>query len=295
MTTEVAGREVRPRMPRPRRASKRRPAARIPLYAGVLLALVVFVGPFLYMVVSSLKASPELNGVVRDFLPKSPQTANYTDLFHDSNFPLYFFNTGLVALLSTVLALFVSILAGYALARFSFVGNRLLLLAVVNMQMFPAVLMAVPLYKILRGADLLDSRTGLVLVYVTIALPFCIWMLRNYFLTVPIEIEEAALIDGCGRFSALWRVLLPGALPGVAAAGAFSTILVWDEFLYANTFINTDGKRTLSVGLASLIGEYTTNWGQLLAGGVLMTLPVVIIFAFLQRYLTEIAGGGVKG
>jgi ABC-type glycerol-3-phosphate transport system permease component len=268
---------------------------RIPRYIGVLLALVVFVGPFLYMVVSSLKSPQELNGVVRDFLPKSPQTANYTELLHGSNFPLYFLNTGLVALLSTVLALFVSILAGYALARFTFVGNRLLLLAVVNMQMFPAVLMAVPLYKILRGANLLDSRTGLVLVYVTIALPFCIWMLRNYFLTVPIEIEEAALIDGCGRFTALWRVLLPPALPGVAAAGAFSTILVWDEFLYANTFINADGKRTLSVGLATLIGEYTTNWGQLLAGGVLMTLPVIIIFAFLQRYLTEIAGGGVKG
>ncbi len=273
----------------------RRRAARFAVYLGVLLALLVFVGPFLYMVLSSLKAPRELNGVVRDFLPATPQTSNYTDLFRDSNFPLYFLNTGVVALLATGLALFVSILAGYALARFRFAGNRLLLLAVVNMQMFPAVLMAVPLYKILRGMDLLDSRAGLVLVYVTIALPFCIWMLRNYFLTVPIETEEAALIDGCSRFTALWRVVLPPALPGVAAAGAFSMILVWDEFLYANTFINSDSRRTLSVGLASLIGEYTTNWGQLLAGGVLMTLPVVIVFAFLQRYLTEIAGGGVKG
>lgn len=295
MTTGVAGREVRPQAVRRPRPPKRRIAVRLSLYGGVFLALVVFVLPFLYMVVSSLKSPQELNGVVRDVLPNSPQTANYTDLFHDSNFPLYFLNTGIVALLSTVLALFVAILAGYALARFPSTGNRLLLLAVVNMQMFPAVLMAIPLYKILRGANLLDSRAGLVLVYMTIALPFCIWMLRNYFLTVPVDIEEAALIDGCSRFTALWRVLLPPALPGVAAAGAFSTILVWDEFLYANTFINSDGKRTLSVGLATLIGEYTTNWGQLLAAGVLMTLPVVIIFAFLQRYLTEIAGGGVKG
>ncbi|MFI6600026.1 carbohydrate ABC transporter permease [Nonomuraea sp. NPDC050536] len=264
-------------------------------YVGALLALVLFAGPFLFMVISSFKQPQELNGVVNDFLPQSAHIGNYTNLFGSGNFPLYFLNSAIVALVTTLLALFVAILAGYALARFSFAGRRLLLLAVVAMQMFPAVLMAIPLYKILRTLGMLDARSGLILVYVTFALPFCIWMMRNYFLSVPVEIEEAALIDGCGHFTALWRVLLPPALPGVTAAGAFSIILVWDEFLYANTFVNSDERRTLSVGLDSLIGEYTTDWGQLLAGGVLMTLPVVLIFAFLQRYLTQIAGGGVKG
>jgi ABC-type glycerol-3-phosphate transport system permease component len=274
---------------------KTRPYARPLLYLGALLAVVLFTGPFLYVVMSSFKQPQELNGVINDFLPKSLYLDNYTNLFESGNFALYFLNSLFVALLTTLLALFVAILAGYALARWPFSGRRPLLLAIVAMQMFPAVLMAIPLYKILRTLGLLDARTGLILVYVTFALPFCVWMMRNYFITVPREIEEAALVDGCGHFSALWRVLLPPALPGVTAAGAFSIILVWDEFLYANTFINSDELRTLSVGLDSLIGEYTTDWGQLLAGGVLMTLPVVILFAFLQRYLTEIAGGGVKG
>jgi ABC-type glycerol-3-phosphate transport system permease component len=273
----------------------RRALPRLLLYLAALIAVVVFAGPFLYMLISSVKQPQELNGVVRDFLPQTLFTQNYSELFQNSNFPLYFLNSLIVSAVTTFLALFVAILAGYALARFNFVGNRLLLLSVVTMQMFPAILMAVPLYKILRSLGMLDSRGGLVLVYVTFALPFCIWMLRNYFLTVPMEIEEAALIDGCSRFGALWRVLLPPALPGVAAAGAFCIVQAWDEFLYANTFINTDEKRTLSVGLDSLIGEYTTNWGQLLAAGVLMTIPVILIFAFLQRYLTQIAGGGVKG
>lgn len=274
---------------------KTKPYARPLLYLGALLAVVLFTGPFLYVVMSSFKQPQELNGVINDFLPQSLYLDNYTNLFESGNFALYFLNSLFVALLTTLLALFVAILAGYALARWPFSGRRPLLLAIVAMQMFPAVLMAIPLYKILRTLGLLDARTGLILVYVTFALPFCIWMMRNYFITVPMEIEEAALVDGCGHFSALWRVLLPPALPGVTAAGAFSIILVWDEFLYANTFINSDELRTLSVGLDSLIGEYTTDWGQLLAGGVLMTLPVVILFAFLQRYLTEIAGGGVKG
>lgn len=265
------------------------------VYGGMLVAVVIFVGPFLYAVLSSFKQPQELNGVVKDFLPQGAYTANYTTLFQDSNFAVYLLNSFVIAVATTAISLVVAILAGYALARFKFVGNRLLLLSIVNMQMFPAVLMAVPLYKILRHLHMLNSRTGLVIVYVTFALPFCIWMMRNYFLNLPIEIEEAALIDGCSRFTALWRVALPPALPGVAAAGAFCIVLVWDEFLYANTFIDSDNKRTLSVGLNSLIGQYTTDWGKLLAGGVLMTLPVVIIFAFLQRYLTQIAGGGVKG
>jgi ABC-type glycerol-3-phosphate transport system permease component len=259
----------------------------------VVIAIVV-AAPFAWMVLSSFKSPPEINGVINDILPQHLYLDNYRKLA-DTDYFGYFVNSLLIAVATTAISLVLAVLAGYGFARFRFVGNRALLLAVVSMQMFPAVLMAIPLYKIMRNLGLLDNRGGLVLVYVTFALPFCVWMLRNYFLGVPIEMEEAALIDGCGRFGALWRVVLPPALPGVAAAGAFCVILVWDEFLYANTFINTDSKRPLSVGLASLMGEYTTDWGRLMAAGVLMIIPVILIFAFLQRYLTQIAGGGVKG
>lgn len=270
----------------------KRPGVLMHLLALVIAIIVV--APFAWMVLSSFKSPPEINGVIPGLLPRSLYLDNYRQL-GDTQFFLYFVNSLLVAIATTLISLVIAVLAGYGFARFTFVGNRLLLLAVVTMQMFPAVLMAIPLYKIMRTLGLLDNRGGLVLVYVTFALPFCVWMLRNYFLGVPVELEEAAMIDGCGRFSALWRVVLPPALPGVAAAGAFCVILVWDEFLYANTFINTDSKRTLSVGLASLMGEYTTDWGRLMAAGVLMIIPVIFIFAFLQRYLTQIAGGGIKG
>lgn len=259
-----------------------------------LAAIVVAAAPFVWMILTSLKTPPEIVGVEVGILPRSLYLTNYQNLF-DTEFMVYFVNSALIAIATTVIALAVAILAGYGFARFRFVGNRPLLLIVVCAQMFPAVLMAIPLYKIMRTLGLLDSRAGLVLVYVTFALPFCIWMMRNYFLSMAVEIEEAALIDGCNRFTALWRVVLPPALPGVAAASAFCIILVWDEYLYANTFIDTDSKRTLSVGLASMMGQYSTDWGRLMAAAVLMTLPIVLIFAFLQRFLTHIAGGGVKG
>ncbi len=259
-----------------------------------LVAILVTIAPFAWMVLTSLKSPPEIIGTQTGILPATLYWTNYGNLF-DTEFFVYFLNSGIIAVATTAIALAVAILAGYGFARFRFAGSRPLLLIVVCAQMFPAVLLAIPLYKAMRVLGLLDSRAGLVLVYVTFALPFCIWMMRNYFLSMAVEIEEAALIDGCNRFTALWRVVLPPALPGVAAASAFCIILVWDEYLYANTFIDTDSKRTLSVGLASLMGQYTTDWGRLMAAAVVMTVPIVIIFAFLQKFLTHIAGGGVKG
>ncbi|WP_166347651.1 carbohydrate ABC transporter permease [Phytoactinopolyspora limicola] len=283
---------TRARRPRPARFGHR--LRRLGLYLLVVLILGVVLAPFLWMVLSSFKSPGEIQGVTENWLPERPYVENYEGL-RDTPFLRYFTNSLFIAAGTTSIAIVVAVLAGYGFARFRFVGRKMLLIAIVTMQMFPAVLLAVPLYKMLRTAGLLDTQLGLVVVYVTFALPFCIWMMRNYFLTVPIEVEEAALIDGCNRFTALWRVVLPPTVPAIAAAAAFCVINVWEEFLYANTFIDTDSRRPLSVGLYSLIGEYTTDWGRLMAAGVLMVLPVVIIFAVLQRYLTQIAGGGVKG
>lgn len=269
-------------------------------YAGVgahllaIVLMVITVLPFVYMLLSSFKTTPELNGVDKRLLPSSLYLGNYEKLA-DTNFLTYFMNSVLVAVGTTVIALLLAILAGYGFARFTFLGNRAMLLIVVAAQMFPAVLLAIPLFKTVLALQLLDSLVGLTLVYVTFALPFCIWLMRNYFMAVPVEVEEAAMIDGCNRLQALWRAVLPPALPGVMAAAVFCIIQVWEEFLYANTFIDSDEKRTLSVGINSLIGEFTTDWGRLLAAGVLVMIPVIVIFSFLQRYVTQIAGGGVKG
>lgn len=259
-----------------------------------IVLLVVTVLPMLWLVLSSFKTTPELSGVDKRLLPSGLYLGHYEKVV-DTNFFSYFLNSTVVAAGTTFIALTVAVLAGYGFSRFTFLGNRAMLLIVIACQMFPAVLLAMPLYKTIRTLGMLDSLVGLTLVYVTFALPLCIWLMRNYFMGVSQSTEEAAMIDGCTRFQALRRVLLPAALPGIMAAAIFCVIQVWEEFLYANIFLETDAKRTLSVGLHSLMGEFTTDWGQLLAAGVLMMIPIILVFAFLQRYVTAIASGGDKG
>lgn len=262
------------------------------LTAGFLLVVTVI--PVVWMVLSSFKTTPELSGVEKRLLPTGLYLGHYEKVVQTNLFS-YFLNSTLVAVGTTLIALAVAVLAGYGFSRFTFFGNRAMLLVVIACQMFPAVLLAMPLFKTVRTLGLLDSLVGLTLVYVTFALPLCIWLMRNYFMGMSPSIEEAAMIDGCSRFQALRRVLLPSAMPGIMAAAVFCIILVWEEYLYASIFIETDGKRTLSVGLKSLMGEFTTDWGQLLAAGVLMMIPILLVFSYLQRYVTQIAAGGDKG
>lgn len=273
---------------------KNRTYASFLAHLGAFVLILGTVIPFLWMTLSSFKTAPELNGADKRLLPSGFYLGNYEKLA-DTNFFVYFQNSVIVAVGTTSIALFLAILAGYGFARFTFIGNRGMLMIVIAAQMFPAIMLAIPLFVTVKSFGLLNSLVGLIVVYVTFALPFCIWLMRNYFLAVPVEVEEAAFIDGCGRFQALWRVVIPPAIPGIMAAAVFTIIQVWEEFLYANTFIDADKKRTLSVGLNTLIGEFTTDWGRLLAAGVLVMIPVLLIFGFLQRYVTSIAGGGVKG
>ena len=278
--------------------SGRRRAARLAL-AQHLLALgacCLLGAPFLWMLVTSLKGPQELALQYPTLIPRHPDPGNYARVLVQAGFGRYFLNSALVAVATTLISVALAALAGYAFARFRLPGGKALLLGILATQMFPGILLAIPLYGLLRDLRLLDSLPGLVLVYTTFALPFCVWMLRNYFLTVPRELEESALVDGCTRLGALWRVVLPVARPGIAATGIFSFILAWNEFLYANTFISSAEKRTLAVGLQALIGEFTTDWGLLMAGAVVTTAPLVLAFLGVQRRLTQgFAAGAVKG
>lgn len=279
-------------------ATARRRAARLAL-AKHLLALgacCLLAAPFLWMLVTSLKGPQELALQYPTLIPRHPDPGNYARVLVRAGFGRYFLNSALVAVATTLISVALAALAGYAFARFRLPGGKALLLGILATQMFPGILLAIPLYGLLRDLRLLDSLPGLVLVYTTFALPFCVWMLRNAFLTVPRELEESALVDGCTRLGALWRVVLPVALPGIAATAIFSFILAWNEFLYANTFISSAEKRTLAVGLQSLIGEFTTDWGLLMAGAVVTTVPLVLAFLAVQRRLTQgLAAGAVKG
>jgi ABC-type glycerol-3-phosphate transport system permease component len=263
---------------------------------GALVVLFVIAVPFLWMVSTSLKSPAEISLRDPTLIPRQPDLDNYVRVVVDAQFGRYFVNTLIVTAATTLISVTFATLAGYSFARLRLRGGKPLLLGILATQMFPGILLAIPLYVLLQTLGLIDTLGGLVLVYTSFALPFGVWMMRNYFLTVPRELEDAALVDGCSRLGALWLVALPVVAPGVTATAIFTSILAWNEFLYANTFINTAANRTLSIALQSLIGEFTTDWGQLMAGAVVTTLPIVLLFFVIQRNLTQgLAAGSVKG
>ncbi|MBV9355366.1 MAG: carbohydrate ABC transporter permease [Chloroflexi bacterium] len=263
---------------------------------GALVVVFLIAVPFLWMVSTSLKAPAEISLRDPTWVPREPDLDNYVRVIVDAQFGRYFVNTLIVTAATTSISVAFATLAGYAFARLKLRGGKPLLLGILATQMFPGILLAIPLYVLLQTLGLIDTLGGLVLVYTSFALPFGVWMMRNYFLTVPRELEDAALVDGCSRLGALWLVALPVVAPGVTATAIFTSILAWNEFLYANTFINTAANRTLSIALQSLIGEFTTDWGQLMAGAVVTTLPIVLLFFVIQRNLTQgLAAGSVKG
>lgn len=260
--------------------------------AIMVCAVVVF--PFVWMILTSLTPSPELHagGVA---LPRVPVVDHYARAIVERDFLRYFLNGLVVSLGTTLLAVAVASLAGYALTRVRPPGTKLFLAVVVASQMFPSLLLLMPLHDLLRTLHLTNSHPGLMLVYTTFALPFAVWMLRNYLITIPDELDEAAMLDGCNRLQAMWHVVLPNARPGIAAVGVFCMILSWDDFIFANTLISTDALRTPSVALHALLGEFGTDWGLLMAGTVLTTVPMLVLFALVQRNLTSVLGGGIKG
>lgn len=275
------------------RQSRRRQLAKHLLAAGVCCLIL---GPFLWMISTSLKDPAEVALREPTIIPRSFAVENYTAAFARGNLGRYFVNSVIVALATTALSVALATLSGYAFARYRLPGGRALLFGILATQMFPAILLAIPLYILIRNLGLLNSLLGLILVYTTFALPFSVWVLRNYFLTIPRDLDDSALIDGATRLQALRTVILPVAMPGIAATALFSFILSWNEFLYANTFISSVDRRTLPVGLQSLIGEFTTDWGLLMAGAVVTTIPIVVVFFFVQRQLTQgLAAGAVKG
>jgi ABC-type glycerol-3-phosphate transport system permease component len=275
-----------------------RPVSRVQLAKHLLAAgaCCLILAPFLWMLSTSLKDPAEV--ALRDptIIPRSLAVQNYADVMARGHFGQYFVNSIVVAIATTAISVAVATLSGYAFARCRLPGGRGLLFGILATQMFPAILLAIPLYVLIRNLGLLNSLLGLILVYTTFALPFSVWMLRNYFLTIPRDLDDSALVDGASRLQALRMVVLPVAMPGIAATAIFSFILSWNEFLYANTFISSTDRRTLPVGLQSLIGEYTTDWGMLMAGAVVMTAPIVLAFFFVQRQLTQgLAAGAMKG
>jgi arabinogalactan oligomer/maltooligosaccharide transport system permease protein len=259
----------------------------------MIVTVVICIFPMLIIISTSFK----LPNAVFDLqiIPSSPTLSNYQYVL-SGDFLTWLLNSLKIGLLTTLLGLAFAAPAAYAVSRWKFVGKQGLLLFFLVTQMFPAVLLIVPLYILFAQLNLLDNIFGLVVAYATTALPFSVWMLKNFFDTVPKELDEAARVDGMGPFQTFWRIVLPLTIPGVAVVAFFNFMTAWNEFMMAYTFLQSDSNLTLAIGIQRFVHQFGADWHYLSAAAVLVTLPVLIIFIWAQRYLvTGLTGGSVKG
>ena len=223
---------------------------------------------------------------------------NFRHLFtmSDGLFWRQLFNSVAVSLATTVVGVVLACTAAYAFSRFRFPGRKLGLASLLITQMFPGVVMAIPLYILLDEAGLLNSLTGLVLVYSTSSVPFCVWMLKGYFDTIPKDLEEAAVMDGASQWIIFTKIILPLAKPAIVVTALFSFMTAWNEFILAATFLSDDTAFTLPVVLQGFVGDYSTQWGYFAAGAIVVSIPVMALFFKLQKYLVGgLTAGAVKG
>ena len=268
------------------------------LWVGIALLAAFALAPFVWVFLTSLKTRQELYATPLVYLPGTLTVANYVDAWTSrlTPFSRFFANSLWVSSVTMVATTAISILAGYALARFRFFGRQAFLLVFLATQMFPAVLLIAPLLSQWHALGLIDTYQALIYSNFSFTVPFTVWMLVGYFDSIPRELEESAMIDGCSRFGALCRVILPLAAPGVAATAIFAFVSSWSELLFAITFTSQTEMRTLSAGLLFMVGQYEIQWGQLSAGVIISTLPVAVLFTYLQRHLIRgLAAGAVKG
>lgn len=262
--------------------------------AAVVLANGFF--PALWILATSFKSEVELTARPITYWPRDPVAANYVAAFRDQPLPTYLFNSAAVAVLSMLLSLVVAALAAYAIARLELRGRRLVLTGIVAVSMFPLVTLMVPLFEIMRGLGLLNSYWALVFPYAVLNLPVCTLVLVSFFQEIPRDLESAAMIDGCTRVGALFRVVLPLAAPGVFTAGTLAFVNAWDEFLLALSMNSAVAYRTLPVGIQMYQGEFSFPWPTISAALVVGMVPVVVvILLFQERVVSGLTSGGLKG
>ncbi|MGH2559697.1 MAG: carbohydrate ABC transporter permease [Thermomicrobiales bacterium] len=266
------------------------------IYLPVALYLLFTLFPIYWLLNSSFKPFDELFSFPPKYWPEAPSFENYANAVTETRLGALYLNSIFVAALTCATLLVVIVFAGYAMARFRFRGKHLIILLFLLAQTLPPVVLIIPLFTMLNRVGLVDSRAGLVLVYAFTWLPFSVLMMRGFFASIPEEIDEAAMIDGCGRTAALLRVVLPSALPGLVATSIFGFINAWNELIYAVVLISSPDLQTLPVGLSSMMDENRTEYGMMMAIAALALIPTLLFFAWIQRYLTGgLSAGAVKG
>lgn len=267
---------------------------RVLIYVVVIIAVLLSIAPILYLLITSFKP-PELTFALPPAWIFKPTLQNYTDVIVGGDFIKYFGNSLVVALTTTFIALVLGSFAAYGFARFRFRGKFWLRMSVLIPQMLPPITIIVPLYVLFNGLKLTDTRTSLIISYLTFTIPLSIWMMVGFFEDVPEDLEESAMIDGCTRFEALLRISLPIVAPGLAATAILGFLYCWNEFLYAVILTGREA-RTLPVTITSFMTNKAILWGRIAASGSLVLIPVLIFALLAQRYLIRgLSKGAVKG
>nr|WP_203611477.1 carbohydrate ABC transporter permease [Streptomyces cyaneofuscatus] len=271
----------------------RSPLASVALHLTLIVTSVIAVFPVLWVLLTSLK--PAKYATTTDFF-RETTFVNYTNLIRDTEFLTWFANSAIIAGLSTVIGVFVAATTGYAVSRFRFPGKRGLMWTLLITQMFPVAVLIVPIYNIMANLGLLNQPAGLVITYLTISVPFCAWMMKGFFDTIPREIDESGEVDGLTPFGTFWRLILPLAKPGLAVTAFYSFITAWGEVAYASAFLVGDENLTLAGGLQKFVNQYGAQWGPMTAASVLIAIPAALVFLFAQKHLvTGMSAGAVKG
>lgn len=267
---------------------------------GRVLILVFFallvIAPIYWMIVSSLKTHTEIvDAQVVTYWPKTFTWENYESLFQQLNYGTFLKNSVIVSVGTALIVTLLSILGGYSLARYRFVGKGSMMLFLLITQMVPGILVMIPTYLLFTQMQITNTHLSLLIFYVVVNVPFCVITMRSFFERIPVALEEASWVDGCTKLSSLVRIILPVMFPGIVAVFVFAFIGAWNELIAGTIFLNTPDMWTIPVGLKSLIGKYDVRWGALMAGGVLALLPTALMFVFVQRFVVEgLTAGGVK-
>lgn len=270
----------------------------IRIYIPILVLILVTLFPFYWMAITTFKSPSELFDFSQSPLfVRQPTLEHWKQLLFHTNFPRWTLNTTIVAVISTAISLFCSVLAGYSLARLRYRGSNAMGWAIFVTYLVPPTLLFLPLAIVIRNLHLFNNLLALILTYPTFLIPFCTWLLIGYFKSIPRELEESAMVDGATRIQAMVRIVIPLALPGILSAGMFAFTLSWNEFLYALIFMNDSVAKTIPVGVVQeFIHGDDFYWGQLMAGALMGSVPVALLYSFFVDYFVAgMTAGAVKG
>jgi multiple sugar transport system permease protein len=260
------------------------------------LFLVFTVFPLYWIFVTSLKPSNEMFTFPIQYWPKNVTFENYINIIKISNFDVYIMNSLILSLVSGVISLIIATLGGYVLARFEFKGKSQVIFAFFITQMIPLFIGLAPLYLLMSKLELINKLPSLMLMYTVMMVPFCTVMMKGFFERIPSSLEEAAMIDGCSRITALFKVIIPVMLPGLAATFIFAFVQCWNELFLAVMFIDKEEAKTIPVAMNSFITKFDIDWGSMSAATVLSVIPTLLLFAFAQKYIVEgMTQGSIKG